>query len=94
MKVLPVSIVVLLAIYAWGLRNIWRMAFDPKTGDRWAADVGQNEWEDVNIIRRGGNDGWSLRESAHRFTLGGGFDGEVLMSTMMGGGRIYRFVKQ
>jgi len=58
-------------IYAFGIRNIWRMAFDPKTGDLWAADVGQNEWEEVNLIRRGGNYGWNLREAAHAFKLGG-----------------------
>jgi len=59
-------------IYAFGIRNIWRMAFDKKTGDLWAADVGQNEWEEVNLIRAGGNYGWNLREAAHAFTLAGG----------------------
>jgi quinoprotein glucose dehydrogenase len=48
------------------------MAFDKKTGDLWAADVGQNEWEEVNLIRAGGNYGWNLREAAHAFTLAGG----------------------
>lgn len=58
-------------IYALGIRNIWRMAFDPKTHDLYAADVGQNLWEEVNIITKGGNYGWSLREAAHSFTVDG-----------------------
>ncbi len=48
-------------IWAWGLRNPWRMAFGPD-GALWCADVGQNAREEVNLIVRGGNYGWNLRE--------------------------------
>jgi quinoprotein glucose dehydrogenase len=54
-------------IYCLGVRNIWGMSFDPATKIFWAADVGQNLWEEVNIIEKGGNYGWSIRESFHKF---------------------------
>ncbi len=51
--------------YAAGLRNPWRFSVDRPTGDIYLADVGQGAWEEVNIIRRGGNYGWNYREGLH-----------------------------
>ena len=54
--------------YAWGLRNPWRISFD---GDRlFVADVGQNRYEEINLVEAGGNYGWNVREGAHCYDAG------------------------
>ncbi len=53
-------------IYALGIRNPWGMAFDAE-GSLWVADVGQELFEEINLIEKGGNYGWSFREGHGAF---------------------------
>jgi glucose/arabinose dehydrogenase len=60
-------------VWAYGLRNPWRMSFDRATGDLWIGDVGQNQYEEINYLPAGSpggaNFGWNVMEGTH------GYDG-------------------
>ncbi len=56
-------------IWAYGLRNPWRMCTDVKTGHIWVGNNGQDLWETAYLLRRGANYGWSVYEGSHPFYL-------------------------
>ena len=54
-------------IYAVGFRNPWRFSFDRPTGRLFVADVGSDKFEEIDIVQKGANYGWSIMEASHCF---------------------------
>jgi glucose/arabinose dehydrogenase len=55
-------------IWAYGFREPWRFSFDPLTNELWVGDVGQDLFEEVDIVQRGKNYGWNVYEGFERFS--------------------------
>jgi len=89
-------------IWAYGLRNPWRFAFDREAGTLYIADVGQNRWEEVNVVPAdwsGANYGWNVMEGAHCFATDPCDSGDLVLPAIeyghgegcsVTGGYVYR----
>ena len=85
-------------IFAIGLRNPWRFSLDPPTGRVWIGDVGQNKWEEVDLLAGGANYGWNQIEGTHCYKSGCNLAGTELpvfeyshsLGNSITGGRVYR----
>lgn len=73
-------------IWSYGWRNPWRFSFDAATGAMWIADVGQNEWEEVDVeppATGGRNYGWKIMEGDHCFAPPSGCDTTGLVRPLL-----------
>ncbi|HET6246777.1 MAG TPA: PQQ-dependent sugar dehydrogenase, partial [Tepidisphaeraceae bacterium] len=76
-------------IWAYGLREPWRFSFDSLTHDLWVGDVGQDLYEEVDIVRKGENYGWNVMEGFERFSNRHRRDGETLVPPIFSWTRKY-----
>ncbi|HEX7044316.1 MAG TPA: PQQ-dependent sugar dehydrogenase [Burkholderiales bacterium] len=74
-------------IWAYGLRNPWRMSFDRQTGTLWAGDVGQGAREEIDIIVRGGNYGWRVYEGTQPFANPANLPADAFLAPVLDYGR-------
>ncbi len=75
-------------IFAYGLRNPWRFSFDYPTRVLWVADVGQNDWEEVDTVKNGGNYGWNTMEAFHCYNPPSGCDSSGLSMPLLEYGHV------
>jgi hypothetical protein len=71
-------------IWASGFRNPYKMSFDRKTGALYVADVGQNDIEEIDRVKRGGNYGWPVKEGTFAFDNNGAGNGFVTADSVSG----------
>jgi putative heme-binding domain-containing protein len=76
-------------IWAYGLREPWRFSFDPITHDFWVGDVGQDLYEEIDIVRKGENYGWNVMEGFERYSNRYRRDGETFVPPVFAWTRKY-----